>query len=75
MEALWKIAAPTSIALTLATWLFFKYSAATDSAPLGVAELTFVFAVWFVATLAVRWLWRLFANKPAGGSSHEAPKS
>jgi uncharacterized membrane protein HdeD (DUF308 family) len=75
MEALWKIAAPTSIALTLATWLFFKYSAATDSAPLGAAELTFFFAVWFVATLAVRWLWRFFANKRAGGSSHEAPKS
>jgi hypothetical protein len=73
MEALWKIAAPASIVLTLATWLFFKYSWVTDSAPLNGAELTFVFAVWFVVTLAVRWMWRLFVKKPAGGAN-ETPK-
>jgi hypothetical protein len=74
MEALWKIAAPISVALTLATWLLFKYAGATSSNPLGASELTFVFAFWFAVTLVVRWLWRLFARRSAGGSPHEAPK-
>jgi hypothetical protein len=75
MEALWKIAAPISVGLTLATWLLFKYARATSLDPLGPAELTFVFAFWFAVTLLARWLWRLFAKKPAGGAPHETPKS
>jgi hypothetical protein len=74
METLWKIAAPVSIALTLATWLLFTYARATTSNPLGASELTFVFAFWFALTLVVRWLWRIFARRSAGGLPHEARK-
>jgi hypothetical protein len=72
MEALWKIAAPISVVLTLSTGLLFKYARATSPDPLGTAELTFVFAFWFCATLTVRWIWRRFAKKSPQGSSKGA---
>jgi len=74
MEALWKIAAPVSVGLTLATWLFFKYATATSADSLGPSELTFVFAFWFALTLVVRWLWNVFAKKQTGGPPHETPR-
>jgi hypothetical protein len=74
MEALWKIAAPASVVLTLATWLLFKYARATSPDPLGPADLTVVFAFWFCVTLVARWIWRHFLKKSPQSSSPEAPK-
>jgi hypothetical protein len=73
MEALWKIAAPAGVALTLATWLLFKYTRATSPDPLGPSDLTVVFAFWFCVTLVARWTWRHFLKK-SPQSSPEPPK-
>ena len=75
MKDLWRITAPASVVLTLATWLVFKYASATSPDPLGVAETTVVFAFWFAVTAGVRWLWRRFRKDPSGGSSHEVPNA
>jgi hypothetical protein len=74
METLWKFAAIPSVVLTLATWLFFRYTNATENAPLTAAETTFVFAIWFAVTLTFRLIWKKFAKKTEGEASHEAPR-
>jgi len=71
---LWKVAAPVSFVMTLATWLVFYYSSATGIDHLGPGETTFVFGFWFAVTIAVRWLWRHISKKQSGDSSHEIPK-
>jgi hypothetical protein len=54
MSDLWKVAAPVSAVLTLATWLLFRYSDITSSIPLSKKETTFVFAFWFAIVAIVR---------------------
>jgi len=54
MSDLWKVAAPLSAVLTLATWLLFRYSVVSGQVPLSKAETTFIFAAWFGIVAAVR---------------------
>jgi hypothetical protein len=74
MNDLWKVAAPVSFLMTLATWLLFYYAASTGNDHLGPSETTFVFGFWFAVAIAVRWLWRHIFKKPSGVSSHDIPK-
>jgi hypothetical protein len=74
MKDLWRVLAPVSFILTLATWLVFYYSSVTRNDLLGPSETTFVFGFWFAVTIAVRWVWRRIFKKPPGDPSHDIPK-
>ena len=60
MKNIWRIFAPISVILTLATWLFFAYSRATDASPLSASETTFVFAFWFAVTAGASSGWKCY---------------
>lgn len=75
MKQFWAFAVIPGVILTLATWLFFKYAAATSAAPLNVGETSVVFGGWLLLLWIVRSIWRRFSKKPAGDSPHEKPES
>jgi hypothetical protein len=73
MQGTWKIAAPISAVLTLATWIFFSYSPVTTSSePLSASQTTFVFAFWFAIVAGLGWVLRRCrknSKKDSGKSS------
>jgi len=68
MADVWKICAPISFLLTLATWLVFRNAMATTDASLDNSEIAFVFGFWFVTVFAFRWLVRRIRKQQGGGS-------